>query len=103
MFEELGLNVARQRDNGSNPRPDNRSGWMDGEPPSGPTAELPASVVPGAETPDVITALLAHAELVSGGDRPAGLSVRLWDPSTQLRYRAKPRRKEPTALVGGEG
>src|ERR1700755_1567196 len=31
MFEELGLNVARQPDNGSNPRPDNRSGWLDGE------------------------------------------------------------------------
>ena len=25
MFEELGLNVARQDDNGANPRPDNRS------------------------------------------------------------------------------
>ena len=30
MFEELGLNVARQPDNGTNPRPDNRSGWLDG-------------------------------------------------------------------------
>ena len=28
MFEELGLNVARQEDNGANPRPDNRSGWL---------------------------------------------------------------------------
>ena len=26
MFEDLGLNVARQADNGANPRPDNRSG-----------------------------------------------------------------------------
>ena len=33
MFEELGLNVARQEDNGANPRPDNRSGWLDGEAP----------------------------------------------------------------------
>ncbi len=33
MFEELGLNVARQSDNGANPRPDNRSGWLDGETP----------------------------------------------------------------------
>src|SRR3990170_542813 len=33
MFEELGLNVARQDDNGSNPRPDNRSGWLEGETP----------------------------------------------------------------------
>ena len=34
MFEELGLNVARQDDNGANPRPDNRSGWLDGETPA---------------------------------------------------------------------
>ena len=33
MFEELGLNVARQPDNAANPRPDNRSGWMEGETP----------------------------------------------------------------------
>ena len=30
MFEELGLNVARQPDNAANPRPDNRSGWLGG-------------------------------------------------------------------------
>ena len=30
MFEELGLNVARQPDNGANPRPDNRSGLARG-------------------------------------------------------------------------
>ena len=40
MFEELGLNVARQPDNGSNPRPDNRSGWLDGETPRTPVDEL---------------------------------------------------------------
>ena len=34
MFEELGLNVARQEDNGANPRPDNRSGWLEGESPA---------------------------------------------------------------------
>src|SRR5437763_3744671 len=33
MFEGLGLNVARQPDNAANPRPDNRSGWMQGETP----------------------------------------------------------------------
>ena len=33
MFEELGLNVARQPDNAANPRPDNRSGWLAGETP----------------------------------------------------------------------
>jgi biotin synthase len=40
MFEELGLNVARQEDNGANPRPDNRSGWLSGEPPETPMDEL---------------------------------------------------------------
>jgi biotin synthase len=40
MFEELGLNVARQDDNGSNPRPDNRSGWLDGETPRTPVDDL---------------------------------------------------------------
>ena len=54
MFESLGLNVARQDDNGSNPRPDNRSGWLDGDtpaprrPPEGAAAELG-----GARGPDV--------------------------------------------------
>src|ERR1017187_425247 len=33
MFKELGLNVAPQADNGANPRPDNRSGWLEGETP----------------------------------------------------------------------
>ena len=40
MFEELGLNVARQEDNGANPRPDNRSGWLEGEAPRTPVDEL---------------------------------------------------------------
>ena len=40
MFEELGLNVARQDDNGANPRPDNRSGWLAGETPRTPVDEL---------------------------------------------------------------
>ena len=40
MFEELGLSVARQPDNGANPRPDNRTGWLDGEPPRTPVDEL---------------------------------------------------------------
>src|ERR1700736_6326665 len=33
MFEQHGLNVARQPDNASTPRPDNREGWMEGETP----------------------------------------------------------------------
>ncbi len=57
MFEELGLNVARQPDNGSNPRPDNRSGWLEGEAPATPMEEL----------------------VDSQGD------ANFWDPSTQLR------------------
>jgi biotin synthase len=66
MFEELGLNVARQPDNAANPRPDNRAGWLSGE------------------TPDVLSEHLA-----AGRPRDGSLRVRLWDPSTQLRYRAK--------------
>ena len=71
-FEGLGLNVARQTDNGANPRPDNRSGWLAGE------------------TPDVV----AEA-LVAGAP---GLDVHLWDPSTQLRFAPKrhvPKRPDP--------
>src|SRR5438105_3388807 len=65
MFEELGLNVARQPDNGAQPRPDNRSGWLAGE------------------TPDVIAAAL------SDDHTPVALELRLWDPSTQLRFHRK--------------
>jgi biotin synthase len=57
MFEELGLNVARQEDNGANPRPDNRSGWLEGETPETPIDEL----------------------IDSQAD------ANFWDPSTQLR------------------
>ncbi len=67
MFEELGLNVARQPDNAANPRPDNRAGWLEGE------------------TPDIVEELLAEAPVSEAIE----LGVRLWDPSTQLRYRAK--------------
>ena len=66
MFEELGLNVARQADNGANPRPDNRSGWLDGETPRTPIDELVDS----------------QAE------------ANFWDPSTQLRV-IKKKRKPP--------
>jgi biotin synthase len=57
MFEGHGLNVARQPDNGSNPRPDNRDGWLEGETPPTPIDEL----------------IDSQAE------------ANLWDPSTQLR------------------
>src|SRR3954468_21257095 len=33
MLEDQRLNIPRQPDNGSNPRPDNRSGWLDGDTP----------------------------------------------------------------------
>jgi biotin synthase len=62
MFEELGLNTARQADNGANPRPDNRSGWLDGETPS--------------DTP--------IDRLVNRQDEAP-----FWDPSRQLRHRPK--------------
>jgi biotin synthase len=97
MFEMHGLNVARQPDNAANPRPDNRSGWLSGE------------------TPDLVGALLADPHGQRAGGRaaaaedgapsapgepcaPGELEVRLWDPSTQLRYRAKRR-----APVAGRG
>jgi biotin synthase len=57
MFGELGLNVARQPDNGTVPRPDNRSGWLAGETPRTPVDEL----------------IDSQAE------------ANFWDPSTQLR------------------
>jgi biotin synthase len=65
MFEDLGLNVARQPDNGANPRPDNRAGWLEGE------------------TPDVVEDHLRPAT-----PEPE-IEVRLWDPSTQLRFKRK--------------
>jgi biotin synthase len=67
MFEEHGLNVARQPDNGARPRPDNRSGWLDGETPRTPVDELIDS------------------------RREASF----WDPSTQLRVVKKKRKPPP--------
>jgi biotin synthase len=61
MFEALGLNTARQPDNGANPRPDNRSGWLDGESPATPVDRL---IDRQDEAP-------------------------MWDPATQLRHRKK--------------
>jgi biotin synthase len=67
MFEELGLNVARQPDNGANPRPDNRDGWLDGATPSTPIDDL----------------------IDSQAD------ANFWDPSTQLRVIRKHRKPPP--------
>jgi biotin synthase len=61
MFEGLGLNVARQADNGSNPRPDNRSGWLEGDSPRTPVDDL-------IDTQD---------------------EASFWDPAGQLRFKRK--------------
>ncbi|WP_228430685.1 biotin synthase BioB [Baekduia soli] len=67
MFTDLGLNVGRHADNGANPRPDNRSGWLEGE------------------TPDLVEDYLDTLEQATD----AGITVTLWDPGTQLRYAKK--------------
>jgi biotin synthase len=61
MFEELGLDTAVQPDNGSNPRPDNRSGWLSGHTPGTP-----------------IDRLIRRRD-----------EANMWDPSTQLRHKKK--------------
>jgi biotin synthase len=66
MFEDLGLDVARQPDNGTRPRPDNRAGWLEGETPRTPVEAL-----------------------IDSQD-----DANFWDPSTQLRV-IKKRRKPP--------
>src|SRR5438067_9146281 len=81
MFEALGLNTAAQPDNGSNPRPDNRSGWLSGDSPGTP-----------------IDRLIRRQE-----------EANFWNPSTQLRHRKKssvpprpdgaPNRARPLELV----
>jgi biotin synthase len=78
MFEQHGLNVARQPDNGANPRPDNRAGWLEGETPRTPVDEL----------------------IDSQEDAP------FWDPSTQLRVvkkKAKPPAYPTAPARGGSG
>jgi biotin synthase len=67
MFTDLGLNIARQPDNGANPRPDNRSGRLEGE------------------TPDIVDEYLDTIEQAEA----AGIEVRLWDPASELRYAKK--------------
>ncbi|HEX6115983.1 MAG TPA: biotin synthase BioB [Solirubrobacterales bacterium] len=67
MFSELGLNVARQDDNGANPRPDNRDGWLEGNAPKTPVDEL----IDSQE------------------------EANFWDPSTQLRVVKKKQKPPP--------
>ena len=59
MFTDLGLNVARQRDNGANPRPRQPLGLVRGDPPE---RELPT---------------------------PMELHISMWDPASQLRFKRK--------------
>jgi len=80
MFEELGLNVARQDDNGANPRPDNRDGWLEGSAPATPIDELIDSQA----------------------------QANFWDPSTQLRVirkKGKPPAypERPSEVAAGAG
>ncbi|MBJ7471053.1 MAG: biotin synthase BioB [Solirubrobacteraceae bacterium] len=110
MFEDLGLDVSRQPDNGSNPRPDNRSGVLEGDTPNliedymdragwvASQADRGTShiVEPGAP---IVTAGNVSQARVDGPpsdvidteprEQDGELAVRLWDPSTQLRYRAR--------------
>jgi biotin synthase len=92
MFEDLGLNVVPQADNGSNPRPDNRSGWLAGETPDLVAAALraeAASTSAGLTSAGLTSAGLTSAGSTSAGPEPAQLKVRLWDPSAQLRFADK--------------
>jgi biotin synthase len=89
MFEQLGLNVARHPDNGANPRPDNRSGWLDGETPDV-VEELVSVVADGAQGGEDLLAVGVDGARDGGEGAAAGaLKVRLWDPSAQLRFKAK--------------
>jgi biotin synthase len=72
MFEELGLNVGRQPDNGANPRPDNRSGWLEGSTPRTPVDDL----------------IDSQAE------------ANFWNPSTQLRVVKKKNAPAPYPKKG---
>src|SRR5439155_21220864 len=60
-FVGLGLNPARQADNGADPPPVDRSGWLEGQSP---------------ETP--------LARLIDRQDEAP-----MWDPATQLRHKKK--------------
>lgn len=126
MFEDLGLDISRQPDNGSNPRPDNRSGWLEGESPNviedyldrdgwvaaqagrgtGHITEPGAPVIGGGPSPaakerfdgppsELVDTLPGETVTEPGGD----LGIRLWDPSTQLRYR--PRKNPPPPRPDG--
>ena len=85
-----GLNVARQPDNARQPAPGQplAAGWS-------------------GETPDVVEELLAGRSPSPRRRGRAGADVRLWDPSTQLRFQrqahraAAPRRRAQPQRAGG--
>jgi len=97
MFEGHGLNVARQPDNASNPRPDNRSGWLSGETPDVVEQHLGGGERAGTQprrggAPGATQSSHSAAQAEGSGEacpETVDLKVRLWDPSTQLRFRAK--------------
>jgi biotin synthase len=113
MFEDLGLDVSRQPDNGSNPRPDNRSGWLEGDTPNliesylsqdqwdagaaerGQSELESVPLITGAGEPARVDGPPSTLMDNSGADTDVMpeqldlLGVKLWDPSTQLRYRSK--------------
>ncbi len=104
MFEQLGLNVARQPDNGSDPRPDNRAGWLRGETPdvvsdapAKPDAApaTPSSQAPATPSSQAPATPSSQAQAIPDRDGPV---VRLWDPSSQLRL--QPKRVVPPRLDG---
>ncbi len=108
MFEDLGLDISRQPDNGSNPRPDNRSaGWRARARTSSSSTWTRRRGDAGAQERGVDVGGGALADRAGGTERVAtarrprwapraaltASNVRLWDPSTQLRYR--PRKNPP--------
>ncbi|HMJ32393.1 MAG TPA: biotin synthase BioB [Baekduia sp.] len=70
MFTDLGLNINRFEDNGANPRPDNRSGWLEGE------------------TPDLVEDYLDTLAEAENSAHPP-IKITTWDPAAQLRYAKK--------------
>ena len=81
MFEGLGLNVARQEDNGANPRPDNRSGWLEGETPE-----------------DADRRARGHARRrPTSGTRPPSCGTAQALGAATARRRAQPRPRSPTS------
>ncbi|MHB8491576.1 MAG: biotin synthase BioB [Solirubrobacteraceae bacterium] len=95
IFEGLGLNVARQPDNGTNPRPDNRSGWLSGEAPDAGAEDDPvaARIDTTAQARQQQAPPAGADQSISVSGPATGLRVRLWDPSTQLRYSRKRQRQ----------